>query len=172
MKRNSQWGELCLKMKQQLLWLYVRATSHSWEFTVATLCECISSTVYLKLHSNVGGGRSSSAELTINRPLLYFQVYFPPTSDISLSPMGLDTAARSKRLTFRPTAFNGGDRRKTTGVDVLVPLRPSSPSPWDLSIQILATALCSGGCHPVHLFLGFKEPCLSSAQRLLRFVKK
>ena len=86
--------------------------------------------------------------------------------------MGFDTTARSKRLTFHPTAFNGGDRRKTTGVDVLVPLRPSSPSPWDLSIQILATALCSGGCHPVHLFLGFKEPCLSSAQRLLWFVEK
>lgn len=93
----------------------------------------------------------------------YFRVYFSPTGDISSSPMGFDTTARSKRLTFHPTGFNGGDRRKTTGVDVLVPLRPSSSSPWDLSIQILATALCSGGCHPVHLFLGFKEPCLSSA---------
>jgi len=86
--------------------------------------------------------------------------------------MGFDTTASSKRLTFHPTAFNGGDRRKTTGVDVLVPLRPSSPSPWDLSIQILATALCSGGCHPVHWFLGSKESCLSSIQHLLRFVEK
>lgn len=71
-------GRTCLKMKQQLLWLYVRATSHSLEFTVATLFECIRCTVYLKVHSNVGGGRSSSAELTINRPLLLFPSILSP----------------------------------------------------------------------------------------------